>query len=158
MKVGNGQSPVSISDEAVHDLVGRSWSLSRTIGEYDVLSFAGVTGDLAANHTDDDYMRANGFDGRIAHGVLLLGYTSALSTRVADLLIEPVVSAGYDRVRFVAPVPLGTTITASYSVVDIDRLSRKIFSETRIEIPAPGEASGNTVALAATHRMKVLET
>ncbi len=147
---------VSIEDEAVYDLVGRSWSLSRTVGEYDVLSFAGVTGDLSVNHTDEEYMRANGFDGRIAHGVLLLGYTSALSTRVADLFFEPVVSAGYDSVRFVTPVVVGTTITANYSVAEIDRDSRKIFSETQIEVPAGDEDSGLIVALAATHTMKVL--
>lgn len=149
--------PISINDEAIHQLEGRHWSFSRTIGEYDVLSFAGVTGDLAANHIDEEYMRANGFDGRIAHGILLLGYTSALSTRAADIVAEPVVSAGYDRVRFTSPVPIGTTVTVSYTVIEVNRFKRRIDSETRIDL-APRKGTGQIVtALSATHIMKVVK-
>ncbi|TFD50727.1 dehydratase [Cryobacterium sp. Hh7] len=149
-------NPISINDEAIHQLVGQQWSFSRTIGEYDVLSFGGVTGDLAANHTDEQYMRANGFDGRIAHGVLLLGYTSALSTRVADLVAEPVVSLGYDRVRFTAPVTIGTTVTVQYTVIEVDRLKRRIYSETRIDVAREHQTGEGVTALFATHIMKAV--
>ncbi len=142
---------VAIDSPEARQLIGRQWSFSRTVGEYDVLSFGGVTGDLAANHTDELYMRSHGFDGRIAHGVLLLGYTSTLSTRVADLLEGAVVSLGYDRVRFTAPVPIGTTITCRYTVQDIDAPARRILSEATVERVQDG-----TTALVATHIMKAV--
>ncbi|MGF3054937.1 MaoC family dehydratase [Microbacterium sp. YY-01] len=132
-------------------LIGRTFSMSRTVGEFDVLSFAGVTGDLAANHTDHDYMLGHGFEGRIAHGVLLLGYTSSLSTRVADQIDGAVVSLGYDRVRFTSPVVMGTTITSHYTVREIDTHKRRIISEAVVKIAATG-----TTALVATHIMKAV--
>lgn len=140
-----------LTGPAAQELVGRSWTFSRTVGEHDVLSFAGVTGDLAANHTDELYMRSHGFEGRIAHGVLLLGYTSALSTQAADLIEEPVVSLGYDRVRFTSPVPIGATITCRYTVLEIDPQSRRIQAEARIDIAPDGPT-----ALVATHIMKAV--
>lgn len=157
MSADRASSRISIDDEAIHQLEGQHWSFSRTIGEYDVLAFGGVTGDLAANHTDEEYMRANGFDGRIVHGVLLLGYTSTLSTRVAELVAEPVVSAGYDRVRFTSPVAIGTTITVTYTVVAVNRFKRRIDAETRIDVASRKGGSKTVTALAATHIMKVVK-
>ncbi len=142
---------IAIDSPEAQQLVGRSFMMSRTVGEFDVLAFAGVSGDLAANHTDDLYMRKHGFDGRIAHGVLLLAYTSSLSTRVADLIDGAVVSLGYDRVRFTAPVPIGTTITSHYTVREVDADKRRLLSDTVVEI-----ATSGTTALVATHIMKAV--
>jgi 3-hydroxybutyryl-CoA dehydratase len=136
---------------AASDFTSVSFSKRRTVGEFDILSFAGITGDLAANHTDEMYMRANGFPGRIAHGVLVLGYTSALSTEVADRIAEPVVSLGYDRVRFTKPVPIGTTFEGTYTVREVDIESRRVISDAVVKDVATGDT-----LLVATHVMKVM--
>ena len=44
---------------------------SRTITEADVSAFAGLSGDYNPLHTDEEFMKAGPFKGRIAHGMLL---------------------------------------------------------------------------------------
>jgi acyl dehydratase len=66
--------------------------------------------------------------GRIAHGALLVGYMSTASTlSIAHVIHQEglsdfPVSAGYDRLRFLKPVPLGDTITVHYTVASVDRV------------------------------------
>ncbi|MEK9675610.1 MAG: MaoC/PaaZ C-terminal domain-containing protein [Chloroflexota bacterium] len=55
--------------------VGDKVSVSKTVGEYDVYGFAGITGDFAPNHVNEEYMRESGYSARIAHGALLVGYS-----------------------------------------------------------------------------------
>ena len=97
--------------------VGDATSFSKTVGEYDVYGFAGITGDFAPNHVNKAYMEKSGYGGLIAHGALLVGYMSTASTQMAmhsraDASVTGV-SLGYDRMRFLAPVYFGDTITVT---------------------------------------------
>lgn len=116
---------------AVPCRVGDASRFRKTVSESDVYLFAGISGDFAPNHVDEEFMRrAGGGDaaeggGRIAHGALLVAYMSAASTRLyepywRDESGEVPVSAGYDRIRFLKPVRLGDTITVSYTISSID--------------------------------------
>jgi acyl dehydratase len=55
----------------------------RTVTEADVVSFAGITGDYAMIHTDEEYCRGAGFGTRIAHGLLGLSLVEGLKRRVS---------------------------------------------------------------------------
>jgi acyl dehydratase len=108
--------------------VGENYTFAKTVGETDVVLFAGITGDFSDNHINDQYMKEkSNLGGRIAHGALLIGYMSTASTlSVAhiihkDDLTDFPVSGGYDKVRFLRPVPLGDTITIHYTVQTVDR-------------------------------------
>jgi len=101
---------------------------SKTVGESDVYLFAGITGDMAPNHVDEEYMKSTPFGYRIAHGALLVGFMSTTSTMMISECVredapETPVSLGYDRIRFLAPVYIGDTITVTYAIraVDCDR-------------------------------------
>jgi 3-hydroxybutyryl-CoA dehydratase len=111
------------------ELIGRQVSFRKTVSESDVYGFAGVTGDFAPNHVDEQFMAGTRFGGRIAHGVLLLGYTSTASTRMVELIGGQAVSVGYDRVRFTAPVRLGDTITVHYTLARLDQAKRRAYSD-----------------------------
>jgi acyl dehydratase len=106
-------------------VLGEQSRFSKTVSESDIYLFAGVSGDLSRNHVDEAYMRRDGRGGRIAHGALLVAYMSAASTRLYephvddDAALVPV-SLGYDRIRFLKPVPIGDTITVTYTVSSID--------------------------------------
>jgi 3-hydroxybutyryl-CoA dehydratase len=107
--------------------VGQHYSFAKTVGETDVLLFAGITGDFSDTHINDQYMKEkSNLGGRIAHGALLVGYMSTASTlSIAHVIHQPdlsdfPVSAGYDKVRFLKPVRLGDTITVHYRVASID--------------------------------------
>jgi acyl dehydratase len=54
-----------------------------TVTEAHVVGFAGLSGDLFDVHMDDDFARAAGFPGRIAHGLLGLALADGLKTRCA---------------------------------------------------------------------------
>jgi 3-hydroxybutyryl-CoA dehydratase len=108
--------------------IGQHYTFAKTIGETDVVLFAGITGDFSDTHVNDQYMKErSNLGGRIAHGALIVGFMSTVSTiSIAHVihqenLTDFPVSAGYDRIRFLKPVPLGDTITVHYTVSAIDR-------------------------------------
>ena len=116
--------------------VGDSSSFSKTVGEYDVYGFAGITGDFSPNHTNKAYMEKSSYGRLQAHGALMVGYMSTASTLViahtrADADETPV-SLGYDRIRFLAPVFFGDTITVTYRISSIDIERRRSTGDIEI--------------------------
>jgi acyl dehydratase len=113
-------------------------TFSKTVGESDIYLFAGITGDLSPVHVDHEFMKRNSPMGeRIAHGVLVLGYTSAASTIAAERMMgrhgwKSMVSLGYDGIRFVAPVRIGDTITVRYRVTGRDSARQRTTSEFEV--------------------------
>lgn len=136
--------------------IGDQVEFRKTVGESDVYLFAGITGDLAPNHVDEAFMEKSPYGGRIAHGVLVLGYASTASSRIAELdrarggALMPV-SLGYDRVRFLAGVKIGDTVEVKYLVDEVNPASRR----TRAAIEIHNQ-EGELVAV-ATHIMKWLD-
>ena len=113
-----------------HVAVGDTARFSKTVGESDVLLFAGLTGDLSPNHVNEEAMRASPYGGRIAHGALLVGYMSNCSTQICERTSrddtgEMPVSLGYDRLRFLRGVRLGDTVTVTYTVEAVDTARRR---------------------------------
>jgi acyl dehydratase len=128
--------------------IGDAVSVAKTIGESDVYLFAGITGDLSSNHVNEAVMAKTSYKTRIAHGALLVGFMSTASTRMIEKVggvsdAETPVSLGYDRVRFVAPVFLGDTITVRYTITAIDPERRRSTADIDIK-----NQDGVTVAVA----------
>jgi len=116
--------------------VGDRSSFSKTVGESDVYLFAGITGDLSPNHVNKSYMEKSSYGRLQAHGALMVGFMSTASTLAigssregAD---ETPVSLGYDRIRFLAPVYFGDTITVEYVIAAIDTEKRRSTADIRI--------------------------
>jgi acyl dehydratase len=131
--------------------VGDSVTFAKTVGESDVYLFAGVTGDLAPVHVDRTYMGRTAYGERIAHGVLVLGYSSTASTMMMQKVGADAVSYGYDRIRFTAPVFFGDTVTVHYEVERIDEAAGKVFSAVRVS------NQDGVLCLVATHILKLIE-
>ena len=116
--------------------VGDKVTFSKTVSESDVYLFAGITGDLAPNHVDEEYMKLSGYGRRIAHGALVVGFMStASSLAIANSRSsseETPVSLGYDRIRFLAPVYFGDTVTVQYEIVAIDEQRRRSVADMRV--------------------------
>lgn len=129
--------------------VGQSVTFSKTVTETDVYLFAGITGDLAPVHVNEAWMKKSAYGQRIAHGALLVGFMSTLSTMmVANAAnshdeAETPVALGYDRIRFTAPVFFGDTITLTYTISEVDITRRR----TAAEIEAKNQR-GDVVAVA----------
>src|SRR5919204_4699788 len=114
------QPPVDIMQDFFVK-VGDSVSFAKTVGETDIYLFAGITGDFAVNHVNEQYMARSKYGRRIAHGALLIGFASTCSSMMIDKCRgtegnETPVSLGYDRVRFLGPVYIGDTLTLTYTI------------------------------------------
>lgn len=131
--------------------VGQRFTWAKTVAESDVYLFAGITGDLSPNHVDERYMARTHYGTRIAHGALLLSYASAVSTMIQAATAGHCVSYGYDRVRFLAGVPIGETIDIVFVIDRVDHDEQKVWS--RVEI----STSAGTPAVAAVHILKFLD-
>lgn len=128
--------------------VGAEASFSKTVAESDVYLFAGITGDFAPNHIDEEYMKRSAYGRRIAHGALLVGFMSTASTRIVEQVAareapEMPVSLGYDHIRFLKPVYINDTVTVRYVIEEIDRERRR----SRAKITVVNQ-NGDTVAVA----------
>jgi acyl dehydratase len=116
--------------------VGDQVSFAKTVGETDIYLFAGITGDFSVNHVNEQYMARSKYGKRIAHGALIVGYMSTCSTLMIEkcqgtALGETPVSLGYDKVRFLAPVFIGDTVTLTYTIAEIDAQKRQSLADIR---------------------------
>ncbi len=135
--------------------IGDSASFTKTVGESDIYGFAGITGDFAAPHVNEAFMKRSQYGQRVAHGALLVGFMSTASALLAMRLTEAredltPMSIGYDRVRFTAAVKIGDTITVNYEVKEVDQANRR----SRAALTATNE-QGDVVGV-AEHIMKWL--
>ena len=108
--------------------IGDTTSFAKTVSESDVYQFAGITGDFSPNHVNKAYMEKSSYGRLMAHGALIVGFMSTVSTQIiahSREAEETPVSVGYDKVRFLKPVFLGDTITVAYTVSEIDIVRRR---------------------------------
>lgn len=131
--------------------IGRRVTFTKTVSESDVYLFAGITGDLAPIHVDEEFMKRTRYGRRIAHGALAVGLMSNASTRIIEGVGATFVSYGYDRIRFPAPLYIGDTVTVAYEIVGRDPATRKTFAAVTCTTQ-----SGAVVA-AATHILKAVD-
>ena len=135
--------------------VGDRAEFSKTIAETDLALFAAVSGDFDPIHVDEAYARTTPFGRRIAHGGLSLALLSTVSALISRRARDrgsrgTSVSLGYDRIRFLAPVFVGDTLTARYTVLELDPAAQR--SRAKVEVlKANGE-----LAVAGEHLMKWL--
>ena len=108
--------------------VGDKASMAKTVTEYDVYTFAGVTGDFNPVHIDAEFAKTTMFQGRIAHGMLSAGFISAvLGTALPG---KNTIYLGQE-LQFKAPVKIGDTVTATVEVLEkIEGKNRLILRTT----------------------------
>ncbi len=108
--------------------VGDKASMSKTVTEFDVYSFAGVTGDFNPVHIDAEFAKTTMFKERIAHGMLSAGFISAvLGTALPG---KNTIYMGQE-LQFKAPVKIGDTVTATVEVLEkIEGKNRLILRTT----------------------------
>jgi acyl dehydratase len=92
------------------------------VTEAHIVQFAGLSGDFFDVHMDDEFARAQGFPGRIAHGLLGLAMTDGLKNR-ASARVMAVASLGWNW-RFMGPIVAGDRIGARIHVAG-KRISSK---------------------------------
>ncbi len=103
--------------KTIHEMkIGDTASMAKTVTEYDIYQFAGITGDFNPIHINEEYAAGTFFKGRIAHGMLSAGFISAvIGTKL------PGTGCIYisQTLNFKAPVRIGDTITTTAEVVEL---------------------------------------
>ena len=103
---------------AVGEALGSSEWL--TIEQDRVDAFAAATGDHQWIHVDVPRATAGPFGGTIAHGYLTLSLIPMLGAQVFGLETPGArLNYGVNKVRFPAPVPVGSRVRAHVTVVDV---------------------------------------
>ena len=141
-----------MSGKSIDDVpIGLRTRVTKTVSESDVYLFAGITGDLDPNHVDEEYARQTSLGQRVAHGALIVGYTSAASTRILQDFERPMVSVGYDRIRFLKPVFFGDTITIDYEITGIEREKEPTIAKIEVK------NQRDELVAVATHIMQLVD-
>src|SRR4051794_12573801 len=95
---------------------GECATISKTITDDDIRTFAELTGDNNPVHLDDEFASGTRFGRRIAHGMLS---ASLISTVLGTRLPGTGVVYLSQNLKFTAPVYPGDTITARVTVTNI---------------------------------------
>ncbi|WP_325051381.1 MaoC family dehydratase [Streptomyces corynorhini] len=92
----------------------------RTIDQRQVDLFAEATDDHQWIHVDRDRAAEGPFGTTVAHGFLTLSLLSALTAEVLEVSgVAQAVNHRVDRVRFRAPVPVGSRLRASVRLLSV---------------------------------------
>lgn len=108
----------------LQDLIGQEVGLSRwiTVDQDRIDAFARITEDEQFIHVDPEAAKATPFGGTIAHGFLTLSLASAMSYDAVKPLEGVVmgVNYGFDKLRFLAPVPAGARIRGRFKLLSAE--------------------------------------
>ncbi|HFI0272755.1 MaoC family dehydratase [Streptococcus suis] len=97
--------------------IGQTGQFAKTITEADVILFAGISGDLNPAHVNEVEASQGMFKKRIAHGML---GASLISTVLGMYLPGPGTIYLGQELKFLKPVGIGDTLTATATITAID--------------------------------------
>ena len=123
-----------------NDLVGQEGT---TLGPTDWLridqdrvnGFADVTGDHQWIHVDVERAREGPFGGTIAHGYLTMSLVNFFLPQLIEVQgFAHAVNVGADRLRFLAPVKVGSRIRGVGEIVTVEEIKGAIQSVVRVTV------------------------
>ena len=130
--------------DAVRAAVGTHLGFSdwTEITQERVDEFADATGDHQWIHVDPGRARAESpFGGPIAHGYLTLALSNEMLPRIVEVRgVSMGVNYGVDKVRFPAPVPVGSRLRAGAELLEVTDVPGGIQTKMGITIEVEGNA------------------
>jgi 3-hydroxybutyryl-CoA dehydratase len=96
---------------------GDRFTIRRVFHQSDVDAFAAVSRDDNPVHTDEDFVRAKGFAGRICHGLLVASMITEIGGQIGWL------ASGLS-FRFIKPVYIGDTVECRFILQRLDENRR----------------------------------
>jgi acyl dehydratase len=131
----------SIEDLAAAEGEHLGFSDWLTIDQHRVDTFAEATGDHQWIHVDPERARSGPFGGTIAHGYLTLSLVPLFVAEVVTVNgLSMKVNYGSNKVRFPAPVPVGSRIRAGVEVLSVasNADGAQLVLRTTVEIEGGG--------------------
>ncbi|MBU6253567.1 MAG: MaoC family dehydratase [Alphaproteobacteria bacterium] len=104
-----------------------------------VNGFAEVTGDHQWIHVDVERAKAGPFGGTIAHGYLTMSLVNYFLPQLIEVQgFAHAVNVGADRLRFLAPVKVGSRIRGVGEIVGVEEVKGAIQSIVRVTVEIEG--------------------
>lgn len=117
------------------------------ITQQQVDTFADATGDHQWIHSDPARAEKGPFKGTIAHGYLTLSLTPAVISAVLQIReLTAALNYGLNRVRFPAPVPVGSQVRATVSVMSARQKTSGVESVFSVTYEVDGQQRPACVA------------
>lgn len=135
----------AIAPAEMKAMVGKEVGVSKwfEISQEKINAFADITEDWQYIHIDPEKAATTPFGTTIAHGFLTLSMLSAMGQSAVPRLQGSVmgVNYGFDKLRFVSPVPSGARIRGKYTLMSIDELKPGEFTlKYLVEVEIEGSA------------------
>jgi acyl dehydratase len=130
--------------DSPRDLIGQEGTLLGPSGwllidQERVNGFAEVTGDHQWIHVDIERAKGSPFGGTIAHGYLTMSLINLFLPELIEVRgFTHAVNVGADRLRFLAPVKVGSQIRAVGEIVSVEEIKSAIQSVVRVTIEMKG--------------------
>ena len=135
--------------EALRACVGTHLGVSdwMTIDQQTIDTFAGVTRDEQWIHVDPTRAEAGPFGATVAHGMLTLSLCSSLLWEVAVVDgMGPAINYGLNKVRFPAPLLVGSRVRMHGSVSEVTEIPRGVEVVYHLTYETQGESKPPCVA------------
>lgn len=132
---------------------GQSVGASRwfEVSQARINQFADVTEDWQFIHTDPEKATATPFGGTVAHGFLTLSMLVAMAIDALPQLNGRVmgVNYGFDKIRFVTPVPSGSRVRAHFKLLEVTpRNPKEFLTKTEVSVEIEGKGSDKPALVA----------
>ena len=127
--------------DQVRDAVGRDLGTSEwlEVTQERVDAFADATGDHQWIHVDPVRAAAGPFGGPIAHGYLTLSLSNALLPEIVEVQgVSMGVNYGVNKIRFPAPVLVGSRVRAQATLTSVEEVSGGVQTTMVITIEIEG--------------------
>ncbi|RAP27555.1 (R)-hydratase [Candidatus Marinamargulisbacteria bacterium SCGC AG-333-B06] len=121
---------------------GQTDIYTHTITESDIRMFAAVSGDTNPIHLNDEFAKKSRFGGRIAHGLISLGFISGI---FGTKLPGPGAIYLSQSVQFKNPVMIGDTVVARVTIKGKHNRKRTICFDTTCTVGNKKVLTGEAV-------------
>lgn len=129
-------SPRDLLGKEGTDLGASDWL---SIDQARIDGFAEVTGDRQWIHVDPVRAKDGPFGSTIAHGYLTLSLVNFFLPQLLEVRgFSAGVNVGVDRLRFLAPVPVGSRIRGRGEIVHVEQKGEAIQSVVRVTVEIDG--------------------
>jgi len=138
------ETPRDLLGKEGTDLGASDWL---TIDQTRIDGFAHVTGDHQWIHVDPVRAKDSPFGTTIAHGYLTLSLTNLFLPQILSIEhFSSGLNVGLDRLRFVAPVPVGSRVRGRGEIVKVEEIKGAIQSVVRVTVEIEGQEKPACVA------------
>jgi acyl dehydratase len=117
------------------------------ISQDQVNLFADATGDHQWIHVDPEKAKSGPFGGPIAHGYLTMSLAGGLVPKAIDVSgFSMVVNYGIDKLRFPAPVPVGSKLRVRVVLAAVDEVKNGLQTTLHLTFEVDGSDKPACVA------------